>query len=165
MNRKEFLYRIGAGAVALRFAGNAHASPTSQDAELTISGSAASRPVPVTYTGLSYELAQLTDPDFFSAANHDLVAYFRLLSRRGVLRLGGNTSEFCWFRATDSTEAPKLHVPTGNLDANWMPHRLFEITRRAWRSLASRRPCRADSIRRLRAKRAPLREPCRFTTA
>lgn len=136
MNRKEFLYRIGAGAMALRFAGNALASSTPQDAELTISSTTTSGPVPVTYTGLSYELAQLTEPDFFSAENHDLVAYFRLLSKQGVLRLGGNTSEFCWFRAADSTQPPKLHVPTGNLDANWMPHRLFEIAPQAIDNLA-----------------------------
>ena len=96
-------------------------------ASLAISDRTAARPVPLTYTGLSYELAQLTEPDFFSAANRDLVAHFRLLSKQGVLRLGGNTSEFCWLRVGASTPAPKLHVPPGNLEANWMPHRLFAI--------------------------------------
>ncbi|MGA7108069.1 MAG: glycosyl hydrolase family 79 C-terminal domain-containing protein, partial [Terracidiphilus sp.] len=52
---------------------------------------------------------------------------FRLLSANGILRLGGNTSEFCWLRANASTPEPKLHVPPGNPDANWMPHRLFAI--------------------------------------
>lgn len=92
--------------------------------------------IPPDFTGLSYELAQLTDPTFFSADNRDLVAYFRLLSAHGVLRLGGNTSEFCWFRANASTSAPKLHVPAGDLAANWMPHRLFEIGPEAIDALA-----------------------------
>ncbi len=83
--------------------------------------------IPLTYTGLSYELAQLSDPTFFSEDNTDLVASFRLLSPNGALRLGGNTSEFCWFRAHASTPEPKLHAPAGNPDANWMPHRLFAI--------------------------------------
>jgi hypothetical protein len=88
------------------------------------------------YTGLSYELGQLSDPRFFSASNSDLVAHFRLLSPRGVLRIGGNTSEFCWFKATSSTLAPALHLPPGNVDTNWMPHRLFAITPEAIDELA-----------------------------
>lgn len=44
--------------------------------------------------GLSYELSQLSAPDFFSSANTELIALFQQLSPRGVLRLGGNLSEF-----------------------------------------------------------------------
>lgn len=45
-------------------------------------------------TGLSYETLQLADPAFFSADNRALVAFFRALSPRGVLRIGGNTSDY-----------------------------------------------------------------------
>jgi hypothetical protein len=107
------------------------AESTSETAELTFAETPSGPVVPADFTGLSYELAQLTEPEFFSAANRDLVAYFRLLSKNGVLRLGGNTSEFCWFCADASTPAPKLHVPPGNPAANWMPHRLFAIERQA----------------------------------
>jgi hypothetical protein len=41
---------------------------------------------------LSYELAQLTESDFFSADHRALIALSRRLSPREVLRLGGNTS-------------------------------------------------------------------------
>jgi hypothetical protein len=85
---------------------------------------------------LSYELAQLTDPEFFSAAHRRLVTHFRLLSPHGVLRIGGNTSEFCWFQADASTPAPKLRVPPGNLEENWMPHQLFAIKPEAIDALA-----------------------------
>jgi hypothetical protein len=95
--------------------------------DVTLHDDAAAAQIPLTYVGLSYELAQLSDPTFFSTANRDLVSNFRLLSANGVLRLGGNTSEFCWLRVNASTPEPKLHVPPGNLDANWMPHRLFAI--------------------------------------
>jgi hypothetical protein len=104
--------------------------------ELTVHDDPSSAEVPLNFAGLSYELAQLSDPTFFSQSNHDLVAYFRLLSTNGVLRLGGNTSEFCWFRANASTPEPKLHVPSGNLEANWMPHRLFAIEPEAIDALA-----------------------------
>jgi hypothetical protein len=86
--------------------------------------------------GLSYELAQLSEPAFFSAQHKDLVALFRRLSPSGVLRIGGNTSEFCWFQATPETAAPKLHVPPGDLAQNWMPHRLFAIQPAAIDALA-----------------------------
>ncbi|HET6168584.1 MAG TPA: hypothetical protein VFE01_00330, partial [Terracidiphilus sp.] len=61
------------------------------------------RRVPQSFIGLSYEMAQLSEPTFFSAQHKDLVALFRRLSPSGVLRIGGNTSEFCWFQATPET--------------------------------------------------------------
>jgi hypothetical protein len=94
------------------------------------------RTVPPSFIGLSYELAQLSEPAFFSAHHEDLIALFRRLSPSGILRLGGNTSEFCWFQNTAETPAPKLHVPPGDLAQNWMPHRLFAIQPAAIDALA-----------------------------
>ena len=137
MERREFLLQTG-GAVAAALLPQSGATQvaSSAEAELTLHEDPAAVPIPIGYAGLSYELAQLTDPDFFSASNLDLVAHCRLLSPHGVLRIGGNTSEFSWLRIDASTREPKLHVPTGNLDANWMPHRLFAIEPRAIDSLA-----------------------------
>jgi len=56
--------------------------------------------------GLSYESTQLGEPEFFSAANSKLVALFRTLSPQGVLRLGGNTSEFTWFQPDAHAQVP-----------------------------------------------------------
>lgn len=126
MKRRDFLFCATAAAASCgRRAGALGGSEVA--AELTLHEDAAAAAIPHNFIGLSYELAQLTDPTFFSPDNRDLVAYFRLLSTSGVLRLGGNTSEFCWFKSGTSTQAPKLHVPPGNLDANWMPHQLFQI--------------------------------------
>jgi hypothetical protein len=111
-------------------------TPSGARAELTLREDPGAVPIPIGYTGLSYELAQLTDPNFFSAANVDLVAHCKLLSPHGVLRIGGNTSEFSWLRIDASTREPKLHVPPGNPDANWMPHRLFAIEPKALDTLA-----------------------------
>jgi SSS family solute:Na+ symporter len=88
------------------------------------------------FIGLSYELAQLTEPAFFSAQHKDLVALFRRLSPSGILRIGGNTSEFSWFQASPETTAPRLHIPPGDLAQNWMPHRLFAIQPAAIDALA-----------------------------
>ncbi|MGA2847378.1 MAG: glycosyl hydrolase family 79 C-terminal domain-containing protein [Terracidiphilus sp.] len=135
MNRRRFLIQASAAASLNSFASVLHADDVAP-VQLTISDDSSAPEVPLTYTGLSYELAQLTDPHFFSAENRDLVSYFRLLSPNGVLRIGGNTSEFCWFKANASTTEPRLHIPSGNLDANWMPHRLFAITPEAIDALA-----------------------------
>jgi len=133
VDRRSFLLQAGVGTAAALLPCPAFAALEQgyDEAELTIFETAAGRLVPLMFTGLSYELAQLTEPEFFSASNHDLVAYFRLLSKQGVLRLGGNTSEFCWLKVHSSTAEPKLHVPVGSLDANWMPHRLFAIAAEA----------------------------------
>jgi hypothetical protein len=137
MDRRRFL--INASAAAAATAGcsllKAQSLPA-VSAELTLREEPDAPLIPPTYSGLSYELAQLTDPTFFSAANRDLVAHFRLLSPHGILRTGGNTSEFCWFQADASTVAPKLRVPPGKLEENWMPHRLFAITPQAIDELA-----------------------------
>ncbi len=62
------------------------------------------------FTGLSYESAQLGNPDFFSAANTELIGYLRTLSRAGVLRIGGNTSEFCHW-TPDAAARPNASAP------------------------------------------------------
>jgi hypothetical protein len=133
VNRRDFLFQAGVGTATALLGPQSLAGQEAADnrSELTIFDTPAGRVIPPDFTGLSYELAQLTEPEFFSAANHDLVAYFRLLSKRGVLRLGGNTSEFCWLQVNAATPAPKLHIPVGSLDTNWMPHRLFAIPREA----------------------------------
>lgn len=54
-------------------------------------------PIAGDFTGLSYESAQLADPTFFSAENTELVGFVRRLGAAGVLRVGGNTSEYCYW--------------------------------------------------------------------
>ncbi len=58
--------------------------------------------IPDEFVGLSYESAQLANPDFFSAKNHGLIQIFQDLAPHGNLRLGGGSSEY----TTYSDEAP-----------------------------------------------------------
>ena len=51
--------------------------------------------IPRNYTGFGVETSQLAEPDFFSPSNTGLIALHRRLSPSGVLRIGGNASEFC----------------------------------------------------------------------
>lgn len=97
MRRREFLSRAATAAAA------AVLSPVlrgwAQDSSV-IPASLALRPendvllIPADFTGLSYESAQLAYPPFFSGDNTALVAFCRTLGKQGILRIGGNTSEF-----------------------------------------------------------------------
>jgi len=60
--------------------------------------------VPADFTGLSYESSQLAHPSFFSAADNGLIPFFRTLGDSGVLRIGGNMSEFTTWSPTDPTD-------------------------------------------------------------
>jgi hypothetical protein len=95
--------------------------------ELTVDLDSASYLIPANYCGFSYELAQLMDPNFFAASNKELIAFFRLLTPQGVLRLGGNTSESCWFKVDDSVTAPEIRPAVQTAAENWMPQQAFEI--------------------------------------
>jgi len=56
------------------------------------------------FTGLSYESAQLGNPNFFSGENTGLVGFVRRLGASGVLRIGGNTSEYCYWMPDDKVQ-------------------------------------------------------------
>jgi hypothetical protein len=75
---------------------------------LTVESTKRLAKVPGDFMGLSYESGQLAYPDFFSAQNTNLIAIFRTLSPSGVLRLGGNLSEFTVWSDKDADSAPEV---------------------------------------------------------
>jgi hypothetical protein len=98
-------------------------------------GAAATRQLPPDYAGFSYETMQLADPAFFAPGNGELIGLFRALSPKGVLRLGGNSSEFCWWRTRPDQPQPPDPSSAGNAN-NWMPHTMTAIEPTAVDSLA-----------------------------
>jgi hypothetical protein len=104
ISRRCFLATAALSATAMRL----HAqSPKEISATLSIPSETTGPQMPTNFVGLSYEVQQLTDPDFFSAHNTGLVRAFKALSPRGVLRLGGNTSEFAWWKPTTGSQEPE----------------------------------------------------------
>src|SRR6201996_7282748 len=93
MRRREFLRLSLLASGSSVLAGHAFAAAVA-NARLTIDPGRPGATVGPDFTGLSYETAQLGDPDFFSPANTELVGLVRRLGRSGILRIGGNTSEF-----------------------------------------------------------------------
>jgi hypothetical protein len=90
--------------------------------------------MPVDFVGLSYEVQQLADPSFFSARNSGLIREFKALSSTGVLRLGGNTSEFAYWKPKPDfpePEHPQVREVVGEPKAQY-----YAVTVEAVRNLA-----------------------------
>ena len=106
MNRRDFVAGVGAAGMiaSLPCVGQ------STKATLTIAGGAAGMAIARDFTGLSYESAQLANPEFFSAGNTELIALLRGLSPSGNLRLGGGSSELTTYSDADPSGAPPFEV-------------------------------------------------------
>lgn len=89
--------------------------------------------MPTDFVGLSYEVQQLSDPRFFAPNNIGLIRQFKALAPRGVLRLGGNTSEFAWWKATPSSPEPD-HPHVREVVGEPKPH-YYPVTPEAVRNL------------------------------
>jgi hypothetical protein len=131
ISRRRFLATAAFSMAAVRLRAQ---SRRQVRAVLAIPAEAAGPPMPLDFVGLSYEVQQLADPKFFSAANTGLIREFKALSGHGVLRLGGNTSEFEWWKPTaDSPEPghPPIRAVVGEPKAQYYP-----VTAEAVRNLA-----------------------------
>ena len=101
MNRREFLAALAASAATSSLRCSAQ-SVAQESPSLTIGVAQPHSTIPDEFVGLSYESAQLANPDFFSKKNHALIRLFRDLAPHGNLRLGGGSSEY----TTYSDNAP-----------------------------------------------------------
>lgn len=101
---------------------------------LEIPAEATGAQMPADFVGLSYEVQQLVDPNFFSVRNTGLIRAFREISPHGVLRLGGNTSEFAWWKPSPESpepEHPQTREVVGEPKASY-----YAVTAEAVRNLA-----------------------------
>jgi hypothetical protein len=132
IDRRTFLKAssLTAGAVLLGHGAIAQA-PT--PGSLRVPSGAPGTPIPKDFIGLSYENMQLEDDTFFSPRNKSLIEQFRAISSHGVLRLGGNTSEFGWWKAQPSQAPPDRHIVLKNGDRPMAT--LFAITPQAIQEL------------------------------
>jgi len=107
MNRRCFLARLAAAGVVTSIPSYGQSATK---ASLTIDADKTGAKVPLDFTGLSYESAQLASPAFFSRANTQLIESFRGLSQSGNLRIGGGSSEFTTYSDVDPTGPPPFEV-------------------------------------------------------
>ncbi|MDE3161782.1 MAG: hypothetical protein KGL64_00865 [Acidobacteriota bacterium] len=109
MKRRTCLRLTGcavASAVAAPRWMRAQSATEALTARLDVQGGGLLATLPVDFSGLSYESAQLANPAFFAATNAALIALFRELGSEGLLRLGGGTSEFTAFTTDEPQGAP-----------------------------------------------------------
>ncbi|MEI9969312.1 MAG: hypothetical protein WDM87_12060 [Terracidiphilus sp.] len=102
---------------------------------LSIPAEATGPHMPADFVGLSYEVREFTNPNFFSAKNTSLIRAFKQISSQGVLRIGGNTGEFGWWKPTAESlepDHPKTREVVGEPKANYYP-----VTPEAVRNLAT----------------------------
>ena len=98
MDRRSFLRVSAAAAVAVSRSALvlAQTRPT-PSVRLTLHLDRLGNKIGEDFTGLSYESAQLGNSNFFSGQNTQLTGFLRTLGTSGVLRIGGNTSEYCYW--------------------------------------------------------------------
>jgi hypothetical protein len=101
---------------------------------LTIPSEANGPHIPEDYVGLSYEVQQLANPAFFSPKNAGLIRELKALSAHGALRLGGNTSEFEWWKPTPDAQEPD-HPRTREVEGE-PKGQYYPVTAEAVRNLA-----------------------------
>jgi hypothetical protein len=135
LSRREFCSLTAAlGATAISTPHGLMAQQATLQLSLAIDPTTSLVKVPVDFMGLSYESGQLAYPDFFSAQNTALIEIFRALSPAGVLRLGGNLSEFTVWSETEPATAPEAGGLVGP-DPGHREPRTFTITPLSIRNL------------------------------
>jgi hypothetical protein len=110
------------------------AQPAALQISLAIDSSTSLAKIPTDFMGLSYESGQLAYSDFFSPQNKAMIEVFRTLSPTGVLRLGGNLSEFTVWSDTEPATPPDEGGLVGP-DPGHREPRTFTITPRSIRNL------------------------------
>jgi hypothetical protein len=131
ISRRQFLasaaYTVAATQLLAQLRGDGKAT-------ITLPAEATGAQMPADFVGLSYEVQQLVDPIFFSTINTGLIRAFRSLSLNGVLRLGGNTSEFAYWRPTKKSPEPR-HPKTRVVEGEPKPI-YYPVTEKAVSNLA-----------------------------
>jgi hypothetical protein len=131
ISRRHFIATTACAVAATRLGAQATANAK---VSLTLPAQANGPHMPSDFVGLSYEIKQLTDPNFFSPSNTGLIREFKALSSHGVLRLGGNTSEFAYWQPTPSSPEPE-HPKTREVEGEPKAH-YYAVTEEAVRNLA-----------------------------
>jgi hypothetical protein len=95
MDRRSFLAAsLVASCAALASSAGVAGRRSGGPLRLTVHPDKLGNPIAPDFTGLSYETSQLSDPSFFAPQSAPLAAFHRRLGTAGILRIGGNTSEF-----------------------------------------------------------------------
>lgn len=116
MNRRDFLQGV-AGLATMHLSGVSGAVP-SIDATIAVDDDQPGRIIPGDFTGLSYESSVLASPDYLSPENLSIRGLIHGLGPKGVLRLGGNSSEATsWRGPRDGNKGGDIVITPMAIDA------------------------------------------------
>src|ERR1019366_1804959 len=98
MNRRNFLANtvLAAGASALAVS----AQNDEQAVRVTVHTDQRLGAIAPDFMGLGYEISSVARPGLMNGSNRVYVQLVRTLGARGVIRIGGNTSDFAHYSAT-----------------------------------------------------------------
>ncbi len=101
----------------------AQTSPQSRRISLIVNPEQALGEIPADFLGLGYEISSVARPGLLSARNSTYVQFVRNLGRHGVIRIGGNTSDFSSF----SKDGPAVCATKGTVADDAVIHDLGEF--------------------------------------
>jgi hypothetical protein len=98
MNRRDFLANtvLAAGASALAVS----AQTGEQPVRITVRADQPLGAIAPDFMGLGYEISSVARPGLMNGANSVYVRLVRTLGARGIIRIGGNTSDYAHYSAT-----------------------------------------------------------------
>lgn len=112
MQRRTFLAAL-ASTAASALAQSLPRPTSSQTIDIHLDPSRTLGAIPENFIGLGYEISSVSTPGLLSAANHPYVQLVRTLGTKGVIRIGGNTSDYASFQPNGSAvSSPKASVIT-----------------------------------------------------
>jgi len=102
-----------AGAAALPFAPVRAQNTAMRKIAVTVDTAKTLATIPPDFMGLGFEISSVAVPGLLAASNRTYVKLVRGLGRQGVIRIGGNTSDFSRYDAHGTAvSAPKATVVT-----------------------------------------------------
>lgn len=113
MDRRHFITAsagVAGAAFGNRLLGTAAPSSKTQ-VRISVNPERTLGSIPADFTGLGYEISSVATPGLLSAKNRTYVQLVRTLGPRGVIRVGGNTSDYSSFALNGkAVSAPKATV-------------------------------------------------------
>lgn len=97
MDRRRFIAESAGAAAAIasvRYTAFTAAQTSARTVSVQINPQEMVREIPADFLGLGYEISSVARPGLLSARNSAYVQFVRTLGPRGVIRVGGNTSDF-----------------------------------------------------------------------
>jgi hypothetical protein len=110
LNRRDLM--LGAGATSLAGCSDAESKATKAvNVNVVIDPHRVIRSIPADFIGLGYEISSVAKDGLLSPSNQDYVELVRNLSSEGVIRIGGDTSDFSvWSPDGKATTQPRSTV-------------------------------------------------------